>query len=192
MRASDSEDINVFGSGGGTQLLFANATPGRINATRYALVNRFAAATGLEVGFMDHSEGQGDYTVSLSAVALGLGVCVFEKHISLDHALALEDHVSALAPAAFANYVAAINDLSSALGNRALSLNPDEYEYRDRALKRTVAARDLSAGETVGQADLSLIRPGVEEGLFRPDEAIGRIAKHDIAAGNPVRAEDLA
>ena len=31
MRASDSEDINVFGSGGGTQLLFANATPGRIN-----------------------------------------------------------------------------------------------------------------------------------------------------------------
>ena len=48
MRASDSEDINVFGSGGG-KLLFANATPGRINATRYALVNRFAAATGLDI-----------------------------------------------------------------------------------------------------------------------------------------------
>eukprot|EP01045_Picozoa_sp_COSAG04_P026910 COSAG04_NODE_3833_length_2486_cov_1.793046_1_plen_97_part_10 len=39
----------MFGSGGGSQLLFANATPGRINATRYALVNRFAAATGLSI-----------------------------------------------------------------------------------------------------------------------------------------------
>lgn len=167
------------------------AEPTPLASNHLRRIPEIAAATGLEVGFMDHSEGQGDYAALLSAVALGLGVRTFEKHISLDHALALEDYVSALPPAAFEKYVAMMHDLSSALGSPALSLSADEYGYRGRALKRVVATRDLASGEIVAQADLTLIRPGVEEGLLRPTEAVGRSVKHAIAAGDPVRAEDL-
>ena len=168
------------------------AEPTPLASNHLRRIPAIAKATGLEVGFMDHSEGQGDYAISLSAVALGLGARVFEKHISLDHALALEDHISALTPTGFADYVTAMADLTQALGDDIPALSEDERAYRGRALKRVVAVRDIAAGDVLREEDVVLLRPAAEEGLFRPGDAIGRSAKRSIAAGAPVRSGDLS
>ena len=168
------------------------AEPTPLASNNLRRIPEIAKQTGLEIGFMDHSEGLGDYAISLSAVALGFGVRVFEKHISLDHALALEDHVSALTPSEFSSYVSSLTELAKALGDGALALSEEERGYRGRSLKRVIATRDVIGGAVLTGDDVTLLRPSIEQGYFRTDEVIGRRANRDIAAGSALRAEDLA
>jgi sialic acid synthase SpsE len=156
----------------------------RIRALREAL--------GVDIGFMDHAEGTGPDTVTLSAMALALGVTIFEKHITLDRRLALEDHVSALPPDDFANYVASLRRLSGALGAESLALSAEEREYREKACKRVVAVRDLPAGTRLTADDLALRRPVEPAGLFRIEEAVGRTLRASVAQYAPVGPEAMA
>ena len=76
--------------------------PTPVGSNNLARIPRWRERTGLEIGFMDHADGGGRHALTLSAMALALGVRVFEKHISLDRTLKLEDYVSALGPGATA------------------------------------------------------------------------------------------
>ncbi len=167
------------------------AEPTPLASNHLRRIPEIAKQTGLEVGFMDHSEGLGAHAISLSAVALGFGVRMFEKHISLDHALALEDHISALAPSEFSTYVTALSALASALGDSTLTLGEDEIAYRGRALKRVIAARDIAKDASLSLDDVALLRSSVEVGFFRPADVTGRRAARDIAVGCPLVEEDL-
>lgn len=167
------------------------AEPTPTEANNLLRIRELIETTGLTVGFMDHSEGGGPDTLTLSAMALALGATWFEKHVTLDRALQLEDYVSALNPGELGNYVSSLRRLAEALGNPALELTPQELTYRAKALKRVVAARDLPAGEPVGPPDVRLSRPAEPAGLFRPQDAIGRRPKRPIPSGKPVADEDL-
>jgi len=46
------------------------------------------------IGFMDHSNGALDEAYHLSLVAMGVGVNVIEKHITLDRELEIEDYIA--------------------------------------------------------------------------------------------------
>jgi sialic acid synthase SpsE len=175
-----------------TVLLFGyQSEPTPTDRNNLARIARLRELVGLEIGFMDHADATGPDTIALSAMALALGVCVFEKHIGLDHELELEDHVSALPPAAFSAYVAAIHRLAGALGSGDLELSPDEQGYRGRALKRVIAARDLKAGTVLAAPDITLLRPAESAGLFDPAQAVGRRLRSAVAKDQPITAEGL-
>lgn len=154
----------------------------RIDAVRSLL--------GVDVGFMDHSAGDGPDTMTLSAMALALGVTVFEKHIGLDAELELEDYVSALPPSAFRTYVESLRRLSSALGSPDLQLRDVERGYRSRAVKRVVAVRPLAAGTVIEAGDVRLSRPARSEGLWTIASSVGRRLRGDVAPGHPI-TDDL-
>jgi N,N'-diacetyllegionaminate synthase len=175
----------------GTILFGYQAEPTPINENKLNRISALRELFGIDVGFMDHSDGDGCHTISLSAMALALGVSVFEKHITLDRALELEDYVSALPPSDFAAYASQLRDLATALGDASLTLSADEIAYRSRALKRVVAARDLAAGRTVEPKDIRLSRPATPEGLFNPIEAVGRTLSVSVSAGAPITKESL-
>ncbi len=144
-----------------------------------------------EIGFMDHANGQGPDNLSISAMAMAMGVRVFEKHISLDHTLALEDHISALTPSIFKDYVNSLHRLFGALGNGSEQLKKEEIEYREKALKRTVAARRIERGKTIKSKDITLLRSVDERGTFKPDSVIGRTVKRTILKNNPIEESDV-
>ena len=81
---------------------------------------------------MDHSEAGGLYDSCLSVLALGMGVRVFEKHITLDRELKLEDYISALTPSEFSNYIKIIKNLPKAIGSGNLDLNKNEVSQIDQ------------------------------------------------------------
>ncbi len=167
----------------------AEPTPTDKNAL--ARIPRLRDIYGIDIGFMDHADGAGPDTISLSAMALALGVRVFEKHITLDRALELEDYVSALPPSDFANYVSAIRRLAGAMGSAAGAQLEEERIYRNKALKRVVATRHLSAGTSIAAADVTLLRPAVQDGLFDLRHAVGRTLKRAVDVGTPIFDDDL-
>jgi N,N'-diacetyllegionaminate synthase len=160
---------------GNVTILFGyQAEPTPIDRNNLARMAALRSLTGLEIGFQDHTEGTGPDTVTLSAVALGLGVRLFEKHITLDRELGMIDNVSALPPAEFGAYVQTLRRLTSAIGDASLNLSEEEIGYRNRAIKRVVARNDLEAGTRISADDILLSRPSAPEGYFRPDAVIGR------------------
>ena len=147
--------------------------------------------TGLEVGFMDHSEGSGEDAVALSAMALALGVNVFEKHIGLDRELELEDFVSALSPGDFSAYTASLRRLAGALGSAGLTLTNEEMRYRGRALKRVLAARKLPAGTVLTEGEIKFARTPSDAGFFGPREAVGKELASCVDENQPITLEVL-
>lgn len=194
----DADEIAAFlrrhdlGAGKPVVVLYGyQAEPTPIEGNNLKRMESLRALTGLEIGFMDHSDGGGADWLTLSALALGMGVRVFEKHITLDRALEMEDYVSALGPTDFRTYSDALRRLGGALGNSSLELSEAERGYRGRALKRVVASRDLAAGQVLADGDLRLNRPAETRGLFKPTEVAGRVLTRDVAVGQPIEGENL-
>ena len=78
------------------------------------------------------------------------------------------------------------------MGQVALVTTDAERAYRGRALKRVVAARDLSVGTVIAAADLTLLRPAQGAGLFDPAHAVGHKLMRALTRHDPVNDEDLA
>lgn len=145
-----------------------------------------------DVGFMDHSDGDGPHTISLSAVAIGLGARVFEKHITLDRGLQMEDYVSALGVRDFAAYVRNIRELCTAMGTSALELTEAEEKYRGRAIKRVVAKKDMQPGMVLDLDAIKLSRASNMAGAFKLEEILGKKLSAPVKKGEGIEKEMVA
>lgn len=174
-----------------TILFGYQAEPTPIDQNNLARMEVLKEFTGLPVGFMDHSEANGPHAIALSVLALGLGIRIFEKHITLDHGVELEDYISGLAPAEFKEYVQVIKGVVKALGQSSIDLTESEKVYRSKAIKRVVAAKNLSAGQIIEDADIRLSRPAISGGVYRLGEVLGQTLMVDITEGTPISKEIL-
>jgi N,N'-diacetyllegionaminate synthase len=149
---------------------------------------------GFELGFMDHTDGAGPDTIFVSVMAQAFGVRLFEKHLTLDRALQLEDYASALPPGAFAAYVQTLKRLTAALGAADTQLNDAELSYRKRIVKKLLPVRALPAGHTLLAVDLLQRRIDVEgDGFcYDLDAVIGRTLTRAKAVGEPLIEGDVA
>lgn len=151
----------------------------------------------VEVGYSDHSggvEGGGDdplggITVPMCAVALG--ACVIEKHFTDDRTRKGPDHPFAADPGNFRRMVEGIRAIERALGDGNKRVMPSEQETVIIQRRGVYATRDIRTGETITRAMTEFLRPAL--GLRPPAicEIIGKPAKRDIAAGNPIYADDI-
>jgi sialic acid synthase SpsE len=136
-----------------------------------------------EIGFMDHSDGGTEDAFYLPLIALGVGVNVIEKHITLDRNLEIEDFVSGLSPVAFSKFVTLIRKYEPVFGNVSLALTPLEEKYRNKATKSVVALRDFNVGETIEEQDVALKRtskPLNEQSILVLESVIGKVVLEKV------------
>lgn len=131
---------------------------------------------GVEVGYSDHTSG-----IEVSIAAVALGASVIEKHFTLDRRLPGPDHAASLEPAELTAMVAAIRNIEQALGDGIKRPTPSEVLNRPIARKSLVAARAISAGDRITEADLAVKRPGTGVSPMLWDEVIGMEARRDFA-----------
>jgi len=147
------------------------------------------------IGFMDHSDGATEDSLNLSLLALPLGIQALEKHITLDRELRLEDYISALPPAGFANFVKKIRRFAKALGSPSFQPKGQEILYRRRSAKVVVAAKKLRAGQKLKESDLKLLRcPNQDQKatMFDAGMILGCRLKRALKKNQPLLQEDLA
>ncbi|MBT6940657.1 MAG: NeuB family protein [Candidatus Marinimicrobia bacterium] len=144
---------------------------------------------GFDLGFMDHSDGDSDDAFNLSLLAMGMGISVIEKHLTLDRSLKIEDYVSGLAPDQFQKFVKLIRKYEPALGSESLELSELENEYRNKAAKSVVALKDLKKGQVLRPTDAVLKRTGTTGGgvpIRLLSDALNRELKVNVKKDHPI------
>jgi sialic acid synthase SpsE len=138
------------------------------------LSRRFA----VPVGYSDHTNH-----LMAGALAAASGASIIEKHLTYDRSAKGPDHAASCDPAQFAEYVKAIR-LSETLrgtpGKRVLEIERDVRRVSRQSL---VVNRDLQAGETLCDGDLTAQRPGTGISAADVTAAVGRRAARAIASG---------
>jgi N,N'-diacetyllegionaminate synthase len=172
--------------------------PTRAGENQLARIERLRRAhPSCEIGFADHVPEDEPERLWLSAVAVGAGATIIEKHITTARALKEEDHESALNVDDFRAFAAAMRLASDALGAATsaedFGMTPAEVAYRYKMKKQVVAAMDLASGATLGAAQLVLKRTSAEGEICRDlAEVEGRRLRRAVSKGQAIRPEDLA
>ncbi|MGB6355822.1 MAG: N-acetylneuraminate synthase [Steroidobacteraceae bacterium] len=133
-------------------------------------------AFGVAVGYSDHTLG-----IEVAIAAAALGASVIEKHFTLDRHSPGPDHQASLEPAELKAMVAAIRNVSEALGDGIKRPSTGEAKNKSIARKALVAARSIRAGEIFDESNLAAKRPGTGLSPMRWDEVIGRAAPRNFA-----------
>lgn len=146
-----------------------------------------ATAFGRPAGLSDHSLG----TIAPLA-ARPLGMCVLEKHFTLDRDLPGPDHKASLEPGELATMIRDLRAVESALGDGVKAMRPAEAGTRALARRSLRAARPLEAGAVIADADLIALRPADGISPMAVDRVVGRTLRRALAAGDAVAWSDLA
>ncbi len=141
----------------------------------HAIREAFPGIAG--TGYSDHTPG-----IEISLAAAALGATIIEKHFTLDKNLEGPDHKASLEPHELSALVGGVRHIELALGDGVKRPSPSELPNRAVARKSIVAARDIKAGELLGENNLTVKRPGNGISPMRWDEFIGRAAPRDLKA----------
>lgn len=179
--------LRANGSAGIVLLHCVTAYPAHYEDMNLRAMGTLAAAFAVPVGLSDHTMG-----IAVPIAAVALSACMIEKHLTLDRALPGPDHSASLEPQEFAAMVAGIRQIEAALGDGRKEPRPVELETARIVRKSLHASRDLAAGAVLDRDSIIIARP--EMGL-RPSmlaSVIGRVLRHPVSSGSPIRLEDLA
>lgn len=148
-----------------------------------SLAERYAAP----VGFSDHTAG-----VLLAPVAVALGACVIEKHLTTDRRLKGTDHACSLEPEELRRLVADVRQVEAALGRADKPLAPGIDAVRAKLGRSLVTRAALPAGTRLEAPMLSLKCPG--DGLSWSDlqSIVGRTLARDVGANEKLSWDDVA
>ncbi|HRI90168.1 N-acetylneuraminate synthase family protein [Accumulibacter sp.] len=148
------------------------------------LINEFPECT---IGSSDHFNG----TLS-GPVAYLKGARVFEKHVTLNRAWKGTDHSFALEPEGFRKFVRDIGRVRHMMPPKSTEELGTERVFRKLG-KFLIAYTDIKAGQLITLDSLSgRIFNTRHIPVRESNQVIGRVAKRDIAKGEPIEYADLA
>ncbi len=135
--------------------------------------------TGLPSGYSDHTSA-----VHTGALAVALGACVLEKHLTWNQAAPGPDHAASLDPEGFAQYVSLTRQAERMLGPATKRPGLIEADVRRVSRQSVCATRDLPSGHVLETRDLTPKRPGTGIPAAELPRLIGRTLRTAVAAND--------
>jgi N-acetylneuraminate synthase len=177
------EAVTTLGNAGCEQLALLKCTsayPARAEEMNLRAMPNLAEVLQVPVGLSDHSL---DPAVPMIAVALG--ACIIEKHLTLSRSVPGPDAAFSLEPQEFSAMVDAVRTAEKALGSVRYGVT--ESEESSRVFRRSLfIVVDVTKGETYTRQNVRSIRPGYGRHTRHLEEILGRRATRDIPAGIPL------
>jgi len=132
------------------------------------------------VGLSDHTLG-----IAVPVIAVALGACIIEKHLTLSRSIPSPDSTFSLEPDEFKSIIRAIRTAEKALGE--VNYEVTEQEAKSRVFRRSLfVVKDMKAGETFTEENVRSIRPGYGLAPKYLKEVLGRAVTEDVSRGTPV------
>jgi len=175
--------VTAFRDAGGADLILLrcnSAYPARPEEANLASIPDMIRRFDLPVGYSDHTL---DAFQSVAAVALG--ACVIEKHVIDSRTPATADSAFSSLPDDFRQLVDGCRAAHAARGH--VEYGPTAKEQNSLVFRRSLyACRDISAGAALTRDNVRSIRPGGGLAPKHLPAVLGRKAKQNIAAGEPL------
>ncbi len=156
--------------------------PTKIEESHLNMIPALHEKFGLPVGYADHCDAEDSMAVILPMVAVSMGACLIEKHITLDRSQKGIDYYSSLNPDELKTFTAKVREVEMAFGKGEFQkFSKEEEEYRKGMKKYIVAGRSISKGKTIEENDIAFKRttsPGLQSNLTA--RVIGKKATEDI------------
>lgn len=149
--------------------------PAKVEDVNLKAIQTMKSAFELPVGFSDHTMG---ITIPIAAVARG--VCMIEKHFTLDKNLPGPDHKASLEPSELKEMVKTIRDVEKALGDGRKKPTKDEEKIKKVTRKGIVAKVDIPKGTIITEGMLDIKRPGTGIEPKYLNLVIGKKTKENI------------
>lgn len=137
------------------------------------------------IGFSDHTLG-----ITIPVASVVKGVCLIEKHFTLDKNMPGWDHKVSANPEEMAAICTDTKRVYQALGTTRISVQeqPDRIESFRRSI---VTTRAIKAGEVLKREDLDFKRPATGIAPEHLEMVIGRTAKTDLDSDKPFSFSNL-
>jgi pseudaminic acid synthase len=146
------------------------------------MIRRFEVPVGLS----DHTMG-----IAAPVVAVALGACIIEKHLTLSRLTPGPDSAFSLEPHEFKAMVDEVRTAGKALGE--VRFGASGKEKASLAFRRSLfVVEDIREGETFTVANVRSIRPAHGLHPRHLSEVLGKKAAHGIKRGTPLRWEFVA
>ncbi|MBN2065808.1 MAG: N-acetylneuraminate synthase [Candidatus Thermoplasmatota archaeon] len=139
------------------------------------------------IGYSDHTAG-----ILVPALAVALGACVIEKHLTLDKSLPGPDHTASLEPQELAEMICEIRNVEKALGSREKKPTASEKSMMEFVRKSIVAERDIAKGTVLTKEMLAIKRPGTGMAPELLQTIIGKRTVKSIAKDEVIQPEMIA
>jgi N-acetylneuraminate synthase len=178
-----AEAVETFRDAGGTELVLLKCTsayPAPPDAMHLRALTTLRERFGVPVGLSDHTLGH-----TAATVAVTLGACVVEKHVTLSRSIPGPDQVFSLEPHELQELVTAVREAEAMLGSPELRTTGAEEESR-RFRRSLFVVEDVRAGEPFTPRNVRAIRPA--DGLHprHLEQVMGRRAARDLERGMPL------
>jgi N,N'-diacetyllegionaminate synthase len=173
LKRADSKEIVL--------LLGYQEFPTPIDESHLARIPVLKEQFNLPVGYADHIDGDSPLASLIPVAAHALGASVIEKHLTIGRAERPKDYAASIEPPVFRQMVAALREISPAIGTGELRLSRLEIAYAKRIKKYPLAACDLQAGSCLRMEDVNMQRVANVADIFPLDleMAVGRMLKAD-------------
>jgi len=163
-----------------------SAYPAPADEMNLLAIRTLAAALDVPVGLSDHSQGN-----IAATTAVGIGIAILEKHITIDRRLPGPDHQASDEPAEFAALVRAVRSAERMLGTGVKQMTDSERDTH-RAVRRVIVyARAIQAGTILTSGDVTARRTGAD-GFEAGDESrfVGRVLMHSVEQFQTLQESD--
>lgn len=164
-----------------------SAYPTQPEDAALATIPALAGELDAIVGYSDHTLG-----VDACVLAAALGARIVEKHFTLRHDFSdFRDHQLSAEPDELAELVRRVRQAQVLVGSPRTGPLAAERDVITAARRSIVAARDLPAGHTLGETDITWLRPGDGLPPGRENLLLGHALTRDVSAGEPLRPENV-
>ena len=137
------------------------------------------------IGFSDHTLGT---AIPLASVALG--VCLIEKHFTLDKNMEGWDHKVSATKDEMKEIVENSKRISEALGSFRISAT--ESDEKKKEFRRSIViTRDMKKGDVIQGSDIDYKRPGGGFDPYMSEFIIGRTVNKDLTDDYILTKEDI-
>ena len=155
--------------------------PSMIESANINVLKTYRSAFDVLTGYSDHSPGD---VVILGSIALG--GCLVEKHFTLNKKDKGPDHPHSMDVNEFKTMIDRTRQLELALGSTRKFVVEEEAETVYVQRRGLYAAKDVKKGDAINLEDMVELRPALGVLPKYKENLVGKIAKADIEAGEPI------